>query len=584
MKFTSAKMAPEWRLFISDEITEDFAATITSFPEALALPSGGTVQASPIDFSGEFIDFHKALDRVVPVETRSVFVGRLVADNDGVVIFGAGADWWWTCFVNGEKVFDRGKSFPNGNAQGTFSKTDWMFPVKVRKGENIVVLHMVSGQFWSLGAGLLPVPDGVDADAVGDVSAKALDGLKLRCNTTRDPIGYKVGEDIDFVFELLNEGASNRGPLFLVWSARGDDGATSSGFSPIENDKPLHVVTRLARPGFVHVAAKVASASGAVAGGTDLVFEGGAGAGIAELRAAAQRPADFDEYWARQRARLDAVPLNPELELYCGRFFPDGVEIPAGLKVYKVKVACAGPNPVTGFLSMPKEKGRYPARVVFDGYSKDPKFSHRLMTPGMITLHVNAHGYELFRGPEYYEAFFKPFERNDTVYAFSTEENANPDTAYFNGMALRVMRSLDFVKTLPEWNGRDLFAQGGSQGGLQAIWAASLEPKLTRCDCSINWCSNIAGVKLDSRMRGWHPEYVPGLDYYDTVFHASHIPETCFVDVLRIGLGDYTCPPSGITAMYNAIKAPKRVAYYQNSTHMFVPFEPTISRLSSLWK
>ena len=37
-------------------------------------------------------------------------------------------------------------------------------------------------------------------------------------------------------------------------------------------------------------------------------------------------------------------------------------------------------------------------------------------------------------------------------------------------MDLHVMRSLLYVKTLPEWNEKDLESRGGSQGGLQGLW------------------------------------------------------------------------------------------------------------------
>ena len=143
-----------------------------------------------------------------------------------------------------------------------------------------------------------------------------------------------------------------------------------------------------------------------------------------------------------------------------------------------------------------------------------------MMTEGVVTLHINAHGYELFQDQAYYDAFFTPIERR-FGYALDPEENRDPETAYFRGMALRVMRAFDFAKTLPGWNGRDLIATGGSQGGLQAIWAASLVPGLTRCETAITWCSNMAGAALDKRLPGWHPEYVRGLDYFDTVFHAD---------------------------------------------------------------
>jgi len=49
---------------------------------------------------------------------------------------------------------------------------------------------------------------------------------------------------------------------------------------------------------------------------------------------------------------------------------------------------------------------------------------------------------------------------------FHSEENAKPETAYFGGMAWRVVRAIEYLKSLPEWNGRDLTVRGGSQGAL----------------------------------------------------------------------------------------------------------------------
>ncbi|NMA46826.1 MAG: hypothetical protein GX945_09725, partial [Lentisphaerae bacterium] len=59
---------------------------------------------------------------------------------------------------------------------------------------------------------------------------------------------------------------------------------------------------------------------------------------------------------------------------------------------------------------------------------------------------------------------------------------------------LRVMRSLDFVKTLPEWNGRDLIVVGSSQGGGQAIAAAGLDPQVTLCVAAVPALSDHAGT------------------------------------------------------------------------------------------
>ena len=582
MHFVSATLSPVWKLFVSKVIPEDAPASISSVPDTYTLPSGEVLKPVDVVFEEERANLNKILGRLVPVGTCGLLVGVLEAEDDGVVIYGAGADWWWTCSVNGEEVFGRPRSkYPNGNARGTMLKTDWVFPIRVRKGANTIAFHLQSGTFWSIGTGIIPLAGGQVqiSDFKFQISEFEVADLQLIGNTTRDPLSYHVGEEMEFVFSIKDPRAATTGrPLFLVWNRRGDDGMLASGFEQISLEKPVRVRTSISRPGFVHMLASVTSIPTPSDASQLMQFEGGAGADIASLTPAAKCPDDFDAFWTRQRALLDAVPLDAEVRPWIGTCFPDGVKIPDSLRISLVKVACAGDHPVTAFLSAPKAEGKYPVRVVFDGYCKEPKLSHRMMTEGVITLHVNAHGYDFFRDQAYYDAFFAPYERDVPAYGMSPKENSDPETAYFRGMALRVMRAFDFAKTLPGWNGRDLIATGGSQGGLQAIWAASLVTGLTRCETSITWCSNMAGATLDKRLPGWHPEYVRGLDYFDTVFHAARIPASCFVDFERIGLGDYTCPPSGVTMVYNAVRGPKRAAYYQNSTHVYVPPEPAIFR------
>lgn len=70
------------------------------------------------------------------------------------------------------------------------------------------------------------------------------------------------------------------------------------------------------------------------------------------------------------------------------------------------------------------------------------------------------------------------------------------------------------------------------------------------------------------RMNGWRPDYTEAMRYYDTVNFAKRI--TCNVNI-EAGLGDYICPPSGVTSLYNAIIAPKTIVFTQNRTHSFIP-------------
>ena len=167
--------------------------------------------------------------------------------------------------------------------------------------------------------------------------------------------------------------------------------------------------------------------------------------------------------------------------------------------------------------------------------------------------------------------FFESIKSNGKGYALDPVQNSNPDTAYFNGMALRVLRSLEYAKSLPQWDHKTLVVNGGSQGGLQTSWAAALDPDVTLARPSISWGCDFGGGALLKRLRSTFPlEYVPALDYYDITFHARRTK--CKVEVTRVGLGDYTCPPSGLAIYYNELATPdKSIVWYQGSTHGFVP-------------
>ena len=93
----------------------------------------------------------------------------------------------------------------------------------------------------------------------------------------------------------------------------------------------------------------------------------------------------------------------------------------------------------------------------------------------------------------YYDKYFASIRSNGYSYALDPKQNSNPETAYFCGMALRVIRAFDFLKTLPQWDGKNLIAQGGSQGGLQTVWAAALVDGLSVAKPTVPWCGDIGG-------------------------------------------------------------------------------------------
>ena len=394
-------------------------------------------------------------------------------------------------------------------------------------------------------------------------------GCRVYGKTDKNPISYKVGEEIVFTITPVVKNLPE-GKYFVNWKLDADYNAAPEQKGKVDASKGAFTIkTKMTKPGFVRVVAKMVNEKGKVVKRykdkkqVDVAFNGGAGVEIEKLQGT-KEPEDFDAYWAAQKARLAKVPLKADVKFIKER---------KGIKIYAVSVACAGPRPVTGYLTIPAkaQKGSLPASVTFHGYGTriqtPPTYSH---TQGIL-FNVNAHGYDLGKDKAYYDEFFKSIRTGNKNYAMNPEENKDRDKAYFNGMVMRVLRSLEFVRTLPEWNGKDLEVFGGSQGGLQTYWAAGLDDKVTFAKPSIPWCCDLGGRTVGRIRPTWGVPYAPAMDYYDAANHAKRVK--CPVVIPRGGIGDYTCPPSGVAISYNNVKSPKKIYWVQGSTHGYVPDE-----------
>lgn len=374
---------------------------------------------------------------------------------------------------------------------------------------------------------------------------------------------YTAGEKIAFTFTVTeDDGVPTQ--FFLKWVREGDDGVKTQEMVRVESGVPLKVETSMDKPGFVRVWARLVNNRGKDIDSKTMHFNASAGVDIDQLQGIAE-PKDFDAFWAAQKQKLAAVSMEPVVREEIASSNPK-------VKMYKVSIPCAGPRPATGYLVVPvgAQPKSHGARVTFEGYGMGGQRAPQWFSEDEITLSVNAHGFELGRDEDYYKAFSAEISKGGVGggYAFNPEQNQDPETTYFNGMMLRDLRALEYVKSLPEWNGESLTVMGGSQGGLQALVMAGLDQDVTSCDASVPWCCDMGGKAQMGRIGGWQPKYTNALNYYDPVQHAKRIPTTCKVFLSRAGLGDNTCPPSGIAVVYNNIKGPKKIRYIQGSEHM----------------
>ncbi len=431
--------------------------------------------------------------------------------------------------------------------------------------------------------------------------AGPLDKAWIKGTTDKSPIAYKVNDKMNITLTPMGvEGELPAGEYFLSWSRTGDDGIVENGKVPFDGKTPFKYVTSIAKPGFVRLAARVVDKNGNrylkkflgdattpegkkamnqfERSNKAVFFDGGAGAEIEKLQVVGE-PKDFNAFWDKQAERLAKVPIKvlEQVEIPCAN---------KAVRLYAISIACAGLRPVTGYLSIPKgvDKGlTYPAHLSTHGYSGD-RCTHE--TPswrgdGIILFDINAHGLKLkeFGATDAdTKALRWETRSHDHTYAFDPKQNADPEVAYFNGMVLRVKRALQYLKTIKGWNGKDLEASGGSQGGLQTIWAAGCGEGVTKAMSGITWCCDMytsGKLRKDPALKmssdGWYIPWTPALGYYDAAIFAKRIPKTCHTIITRAGIGDYCCPPTGLAKMWNNMTCPKTIHWYQGSQHGYVP-------------
>lgn len=407
---------------------------------------------------------------------------------------------------------------------------------------------------------------------LGVLSLEAGDLLLLGKNDKPSPF-YDPGEKMTFEIRLERDGRPVTGTR-LSWTRTGDDGLVEKG-EAVSAEEPLVVTTSTARPGFIRILVNALDAEGRPVLNERkkaVVFDGGGGVQPERLESIPE-PADFDAWWASQKAVLTRTP--PEVL----ERTPVG-STRANVETWDMKVACAGPvlpgdtapKPVSGYLSKTRDAAPKSAEAIvyFHGYGVRSAIRHDeeagdQANPKLI-FDINAHGIENGRPAEFYEKLGRTTLKG---YAFNRAQNERPETAYLHGMALRVLRALEFIKAQPEWDGKRLTVSGGSQGAFQSILAAALDADVTRCDAKKPWLCDLGGVKL-GRLKGWRPDYTTALDYYDPVNLAKRIRATTNI---TSGLGDYVCPPSGVSILYNNIPATahKRIEYQQGATHAEAP-------------
>lgn len=275
------------------------------------------------------------------------------------------------------------------------------------------------------------------------------------------------------------------------------------------------------------------------------------------LKPYTKNPQDFDDFWKHNLEEARKVPLSVTCEKV-DKYTTDEFDC------FLLKIKTDKRHSVYGYLTKPKKEGNYPVVLCPPGAGiktiKEPMRNTYYAKNGFIRLEIEIHGLH----PELSTETFKEIS---TAFADANEylNNGldNRDNYYMKHVYVACVRCIDYLTTLPEWDGKNVIVQGGSQGGALSIVTAGLDPRITACVANHPALSDMAGY-LDHRAGGYPhfnrtnhmltPEKVNTMQYYDVVNFARRLSCPTY---LTWGFNDNVCPPTTSYIVWNLITAPK---------------------------
>ena len=279
------------------------------------------------------------------------------------------------------------------------------------------------------------------------------------------------------------------------------------------------------------------------------------------IRTLTPLPHDFDRFWKRQVAKVAKINMQPQLTPL-PQYTTDKVA------VYLLKLQVGANRHFYGYLTMPRDGKKHPVLFCPPG-AGSKKISHTTYYSerGYIYLNINIHN---GCNPELPDSLYQQY--SNAVNNYNRCGIEDKESFYYREVYAGCTRCIDYLCSLPNWDGLNVGVTGGSQGGALSIVTAALSNKVTFCVPFYPALSDVLGF-CHQRCGGW-PQYyqkqaeaegtMNTLPYYDVVNFASRI--TCPV-YFSLGYNDNVTSPTSTYAAYNAINSPKTLNATSTSGH-----------------
>ena len=274
-----------------------------------------------------------------------------------------------------------------------------------------------------------------------------------------------------------------------------------------------------------------------------------------------QEPKDFWVFWQQQLEENRKMPMH-----YTKEFVADMSN--ERVDCYRLKIDIDRQrHAFYAYLLMPHgaKKASCPVVLTPPGAGvktiKDGTARRFYPENGFIRLAIEIHGLNPTMTDQQWNEINAAFNNRDNGYLRQNLESR--EQYYMRHVYLGLVRCIDVLTSLPEWDGRNVFVQGGSQGGALALIAAALDSRITGCCANHPALSDMAagsagltsGYPHFTKESGAYSEAcMKVLPYYDVVNFARHIKTPVY---MTWGYNDDTCPPTTSYAVWNVMTCEK---------------------------
>ncbi|HCO66872.1 MAG TPA: acetylxylan esterase [Dysgonomonas sp.] len=372
---------------------------------------------------------------------------------------------------------------------------------------------------------------------------------------------YKEGETVKFKISVLKSNIPLNNVEIRYEISEDMMPVHKSGTLTLKNGTAVVDAGAMAKAGFLRcqVTAKY----------KEREYKGMATAGISpgRIEPVTLLPDDFTAFWEDAKAEAAKVPMDIKMTLV-----PE--KCTEKVNVYNVNIqSFRNNNRLYGMLTVPRGEGKYPAILKVPGagvrgYSGDIGAANR----GYIVFEIGIHGIPVnMTGDVYWNLYEGPLKN------YHSCNLDNRDNYYYKRVYMGCVRAIDFIFTLPEFDGENLITYGGSQGGALSIITAGLDNRVKGLVSFYPALCDMVGF-LHNRAGGWprmfekaeynKPEYIRTAQYYDVVNFARQVKVPGFY---TYGYNDIVCPPTSVQAALNVIDAPKEVFIIEDTGHYAYP-------------